>query len=150
MEKHIVVENKTWHSEEAHLAPLEQDIVVRRPDGVLCARSVYNMRGMFKPGDIIKVYKTNDKDAVLNLEVACSYKLGNKYYVDLKQVPIICLHSGVMVHDSGVRDFYKNIKFMDSMRLNRDIARVLWQRGIMPSLSKITNLRLFLGDVHTL
>ena len=57
MEKHIVVDNKTWHSDEAQLPPLKQNIVVRGPDGVLRARSVYNVRGMFKRGDIIKVYK---------------------------------------------------------------------------------------------
>ena len=146
MEKHIVVDNKTWHSDEAQLPPLKQNIVVRGPDGVLRARSVYNVRGMFKRGDIIKVYKTDKKDSALNQEVACSYKLGDKYYVDLAQEPIISLHGGVAANNKIARDFYKNISVMDSVRLNHDVARVLWQNGMVPSLSRFDNLRMFLED----
>ena len=86
----------------------------------------------------------------MNQEVACSYKLGDKYYVDLAHEPIISLHGGVAANNKIARDFYKNISFMDSVRLNHDIARVLLQRRIMPSIFKTNNLRMFLQPKHSM
>ena len=142
VEKYIVEENKTKITDDVRLRPLFQDFIVRRPDGVRCERSVQNMLSLFKAGDVIKVYK--DKDG---LEMACSYKLGGRFYVDIKQQPIHVLYSGVFFDRRGTNDFFRKLSFMDGVRLNNDIVCVLMRRGVMPSLLWTTNLRLLLHDL---
>lgn len=150
MEKHLVVENKTEMTDDVRLRPLEQNLIVRGPDGKLYNRVCYNTVALFKPGDVIKVYKTNDAEPIFNIEAACSYKLGGKRYVDLLREPLVVLHSGVMARDSALRDFYNDLSFADSVRLNHDIARVLLQRKIKPSIFKTNNLRMFLQHKHSM
>ena len=150
MEKHIVIKNKTVMTDDVRLRPLGQNLIVRSPDGKLYKRYCYNTVAFFKPGDVIKVYKTNNAEPIFNIEVACSYNLGGKHYVDLSREPLVLLHSGVMINDSALRDFYNDLSFVDSVRVNHDIARVLLQRRIMPSIFKTNNLRMFLQPKHSM
>ena len=141
MEKYIVEENKTQITDDVRLRPLFQHFIVRRPDGVRCERSVQNTLSLFKPGDVIKVY--NDKDG---WEFACSYKLGGNLFVDFRRLPVTVLHSGIVVNEYGVSNFFDRLGCFDYMRLNFDIVRTLMQRHIVPSISPKTNLRLFLRN----
>ena len=142
MERHVVFSNKSEITCDPRLDPICQDFVVTAPDGKKYNRSCMNMDALFKPGDVIKVYTTNDK--FLPMEYACSYKLGGRFFVELQQPPVYFLRGAQDLSDSGVRGFYSKLGFVDAVRLNYDIARVLWQRRIMPSIFWQNNLRMFL------
>lgn len=142
MEKYIVSRNDTVLTGDPRLDPIGQDFIVVAPDGHLHKRYSENTKGLFEPGDVIKVYRTNDK--FLPMEYACSYKLGGKHYVELAGEPIHIIGDEKLLNDYGVREFYDKLSFMDGVRLNHDIARVLWQRKIIPSIFWKNNLRMFL------
>ena len=142
MEKYIVSRNDTVLTGDPRLDPIEQDFIVIGPTGHPYRRHCMNTKGLFEPGDVIKVYKTNDK--FLPMECACSYKLGGKHYVELAMKPIHFIAGEEILNDYGVREFYDKLSFMDGVRLNHDIARVLWQSKIIPSIFWENNLRMFL------
>ena len=142
MEKYIVSRNDTVLTGDPHLDPIVQDFIVIGPTGHPYRRHCMNTKGLFEPGDVIKVYKTNHE--TLPMECACSYKLGGKYYVEIPLEPSHFVVGETILSNYGVREFYDQLSFMDGVRLNHDIARVLWQKKIIPSIFWQNNLRMFL------
>ena len=142
MEKYIVSRNDTVLTGNPRLDPFEQDFIVIGPNGHPYKRHCMNTQGLFEPGDVIKVYKTNHE--MLPMECACSYKLGGKYYVELAMKPMHFIAGEEILSNYGVRKFYDQLSFMDGVRLNHDIVRVLRQRKIRPSIFWENNLRMFL------
>jgi len=84
-------------------------------------------------GDVVKVFRSRQT----GLDLAYSYRLGEKQFVDLMHVPL---------SNSSINAFYDNLTCSDAFRLNRDIKRVLVQRDVKPTWNKANNLRMFLRD----
>ena len=70
------------------------------------------------------------------ITIATSYKIKGRRYITLNLSPYC--------HVSTIKHFYKRFSAIDSFRFNIDLIQALSQQGIMPSLNKNTNLRLFL------
>lgn len=129
MKKFTVVENLGDYA-------FTQELKVRNLDGEVSQILVGRSMPLFKPGDKVKVYETKNK--YIPFEVARSYKVKGTTYVDLQIQPRTSL---------GIREIYEGLSFLDGVRLNHDVVRVLCQRGIFPSLSKYTNMRLLLAEL---
>lgn len=129
MKEFTVIENLGVHA-------FHQDLNVRRPDNTELKTVVGRSMPVFKAGDKIKIYESNSK--YLPIELARSYKLNGRRYIDLQMQPRT---------DSGIAKIYKDLSFFDAVRLNWDIVQALCQRRIMPTLSKYTNMRLFLAEL---
>lgn len=84
-------------------------------------------------GTKIKIY-TDKKYKYLT--IATSYKIKDRRYITLNLSP----YSSV----SSIKHFYNRFSAVDGIRFNIDLIQALSQQGIMPSLNKNTNLRLFL------
>ena len=84
-------------------------------------------------GTKIKIY-TEKKYKYIT--IATSYKIKGRRYITLNLSPYC--------HVSTIKHFYKRFSAIDSFRFNIDLIQALSQQGIMPSLNKNTNLRLFL------
>lgn len=90
---------------------------------MFCLRSTLPV----KKGMFINMY---EKKGIVKTTLAYSYKINGKRIVDL-------LRCG------SVNQFYDGVGFFDSCRLNHDICQALRAQGIIPSLNKKINLRLF-------
>ena len=84
-------------------------------------------------GTKIKIY-TDKKYKYLT--IATSYKIKDRRHITLNLSP----YSSV----SSIKHFYKRFSVVDGIRFNIDLIQTLSQQGIMPSLNRNTNLRLFL------
>lgn len=112
--------------------------VVRTCCGISSQREVFRAAPIIPVGTIINVYEMYLKDIGMKTELAQSYKVDGKYYMDLFYAPI---------NQSGIVKYCNSFCFLDGLRFNWDIARILRQRNISPSCNKYTNLRLFLSEM---
>lgn len=132
MIKYIVNANMSNGQDIEH-----QDLdVIKTSNGRLYTNmNIPRGKPLLKKGDAIKVYRTNY--TFRPIDVAYSYKINGKRYVDLLQQP--------NTHFAE-KTFYNLLGFWDAFRLNLDIAQVLRQRDINPSFNRVTNLKLFLRE----
>ncbi|MBR6598553.1 MAG: hypothetical protein IKL37_05775 [Alphaproteobacteria bacterium] len=131
MEKYYVTENDTEHDLSFCQNIKAQNKAKKTKDIIL----QYSMPKI-PVGTKIKVYETANKDP-LPITMAYSYKINGKRFVSIDYAPQTMY---------AIKEFWSQLSFLDGVRLHREIKQQLRRRGISPAFSKITNLRLFLGD----
>ncbi len=100
-----------------------------------------NQSNPLSVGTKIKAYSHNKgREAGIDIILARTYKIQGKRYIDLMQNN---------PSDYFVDDFFDNLSFYDSVRLNWDFIQYLCQRKVVPALSKRSNMRLFLQYTKT-
>ncbi len=132
MIKYIVKANM---SEGQDITRQDLDVINKSNGRLYTNMNIPRGTPLLKKGDTIKVYRTNY--TFKPVDVAYSYKINGKRYVDLLQLPNTHL---------AEKTFYNLLGFWDAFKLNQDIAQVLRQRDIKPSFDWVTNLKLFLHE----
>ena len=127
MKKFYVIENEKPNF-------YHQDLIVRDRQGNTHTQMIYRSEPQIPTGTKIKEYRCNDFVA---LNMATSYKIKGKRYIDIHRFP---------QSQSAIKSFWQDLSFFDRIVLNAELMQALLQRGIMPTLSKNTNLRLFTTD----
>ena len=87
-------------------------------------------------GTTFKVYETMNKEP-FPLEIAHSYKIDGKRFVNIPLQPITM---------DGIKRFWTQLSFWDSIRLQLDINQALHRQKIAPAFNKNTNLYLLLAN----
>ena len=131
MEKYYVTENDTHHD-----LAFCQNIKAQNKDKKTKDIILQYSMPKIPVGTKIKVYETANKDP-LPLTMAYSYKINGKRFVSIDYAPQTTY---------AIKEFWSKLSFLDGVRLHREIKQQLRRCGISPAFSKITNLRLFLGD----